>query len=241
MVINTKFKAGDKVRILDGSNIENYCCGWSVGMSKDVGTTHTVKEVLGPHAVTLAGSIYTWDVRGLELVEEEKVENKIILNGVEYTLSAELAEKLMAEVTEQKVQRDLKSPLEREEYDTYYYITPFGHVSIDTDDKLRTDDDKYNVANYCRDKGLMEQRALHETLNRMLWRYSEMHGGDNPWDGSNHHYYIYRISDSGGLCVTYSDAFHTEGVVYFKEERIAINAIIEVVEPFMAEHPEFVW
>ncbi len=168
------------------------------------------------------------------------MENKIILNGEEYTLSDELAEKLMAEVTEQKAQKDLKSPFERETYDAYCFITSYGTVNYDTDDKISTDDDKYNVGNYCRDKGLMEQRALHETLNRLLWRYSEMHGGDNPWDGSSH-YYIYRRSDSGLYDVNLNDCYRVEGVVYFKEEYIALNAITEVVEPFMEAHPEFVW
>ena len=123
MVINKTLKQGDKVRILDGSGIKDYWCGWAADMSKYVGDTYIVKGFNGPRGILLEGNIFTWDVRGLELVEEAKMENKIILNGVEYTMSAELAEKLMAEVTEQKAQRDLKSPFEREDFDTYYFIT----------------------------------------------------------------------------------------------------------------------
>ena len=241
MVSSKPLKQGDKVRILDGSGIKGYCCGWVAEMSKYVGNTYTVREVLGSRRVLLEDNIFTWDVRGLELVEEAKMENKIILDGVEYTLSAELAEKLMAEVTEQKAQKDLKSPFERETYDAYCFITSFGTVNYDTDDRISTDDGKYNVGNYCRDKGLMEQRALHETLNRLLWRYSETHGGDNPWDmGGQIHYHIRRWRDCD-FKVSYCEDGKTNGVVYFNSRDVAEAAIDEVVKPFMEAHPEFVW
>ena len=102
---------------------------------------------------------------------------------------------------------------------------------------------RFNTANYCRDKAIMEQRALHETLNRLLWRYSETHGGENAWDSQNiqAHFYIYLDTQNSVLYVSYNDAYHVEGVVYFEEEYIAENAITEVVKPFMAAHPEFVW
>lgn len=167
--------------------------------------------------------------------------NKIIIDGKEYELSYDLAKMLKAEVAEQeKAKGDLKSPFEREEDDTYYFITASGNVSYDTDDKLSTDDDKYNVANYCRDRGMMEQRALHETLNRLLWRYSETHGGDAPWDGSQAHFYIYwEIDPKFCTCMTYR--YKEQGTVYFREVATAQAAIDEVVKPFMAAHPEFVW
>lgn len=171
------------------------------------------------------------------------MENKIILDGVEYNLSEELAEMLKAEVVEQKAQRDLKSPFEREDSDTFYFITTCGHVNYDTDDMLRADDEKYNVGNYCRDRATMEQRALHETLDRLLWRYSETHGGENVWNSQNlqSHYYIYLDTINSVLYVSYNDAHRVEGVVYFKDEDTAEAAIEEVVKPFMSEHPEFVW
>lgn len=162
--------------------------------------------------------------------------NKIILDGKEYELSDELAEKIKAEVAEQeKAKRDLKSPFYREQDYTYYFITPSGRVSYDTDDKFSPDDDKYNVANYCHDRGMMEQRALHETLNRLLWRYSEEHGGGEKRGG----YFIYRSNMEDmrvGHC-TYA----TCGDVYFRKKEVAQAAIEEVVKPFMEAHPEFVW
>lgn len=170
--------------------------------------------------------------------------NKIIIDGKEYELSAELVEKIKAEVALQEMARQMaENPFERMRSDDYRFITAEGCVCTGCETGTIADDERYSVANYCRDKGLMEQRALHETLNRLLWRYSEEHGGENAWDSQNlqAHYYIYLDTQNSVLYVSYNDVYHVEGVVYFQEEYIAENAITEVVEPFMAAHPEFVW
>ena len=170
--------------------------------------------------------------------------NKIIIEGKEYELSAELVEKIKAEVALQEIERKIADgPFARMRSDDYYFITAEGCVCTGCETGMIADDERYEAANYCRDKGLMEQRALHETLNRLLWRYSEEHGGDNPWDSQNiqAHYYIYLDTQNSVLYVSYNDVYHVEGVVYFKEEYIAENAITEVVKPFMEAHPEFVW
>lgn len=71
------FQPGDKVRILDGSKIPDYCSGWTSMMSKYVGRVTFVQNVNqevfivpGGYEVTLSGNIFTWDARGLELVTE---------------------------------------------------------------------------------------------------------------------------------------------------------------------------
>jgi hypothetical protein len=168
--------------------------------------------------------------------------NKIMIDGKEYELSAELVEKIKAEVAEQERQ-DKKNLFERKRGSQYYYTTSSWSVCEDVDTSTMTDDGRYQAANYCCDRGLMKQRALHEMLNRLLWRYSETHGGENAWDSQNiqAHYYIYLDTKNSVLYVSYNDVYHVEGVVYFKEEYIAENAITEVVKPFMAAHPEFVW
>lgn len=166
--------------------------------------------------------------------------NKIIIDGKEYELSAELVEKIKAEVA---AQEKADNPFARKR-DDYHYIGSDGTVITTFDaGNNRSDNGRYQAANYCRDRGMMEQRALHETLNRLLWMYSEEHGGENAWDSQNiqAHYYIYLDTQNSVLYVSYNDAYHVEGVVYFKEEYIAENAITEVVKPFMAAHPEFVW
>lgn len=69
-----KFKLGDKVRILDGSNIEGYTQGWTSGMALHVGEIYKIKDVDtllyndGRYAYKLENVPYWWDERGLELV-----------------------------------------------------------------------------------------------------------------------------------------------------------------------------
>ena len=76
--ITGKFKVGDKVRIMDGSKIENYTGNWSVGiagMNEHIGEEHTIESV----SSNKDGMIYyilsdippfIWDERGLEKVKK---------------------------------------------------------------------------------------------------------------------------------------------------------------------------
>ena len=72
-----KFKVGDKVRILDGSNIEDYRGGFTPGMKNHVGEVLTVQKVSihegRPVGYRLDNSIFMWDERGLELVKPETI------------------------------------------------------------------------------------------------------------------------------------------------------------------------
>jgi len=79
-----KFKVGDKVKILDGSKIENYTGGWSLcGMQDDVGKIVTIKEVekkddgrVGYHMNEV---LCVWDERGLELVTKTEDKETIVI------------------------------------------------------------------------------------------------------------------------------------------------------------------
>lgn len=67
----TKFKVGDKVKILDGSKIKNYFGGWLPGrMGKHVGEVYTVESV-SEHSCSLKGIAWVWGIRGLELIKEK--------------------------------------------------------------------------------------------------------------------------------------------------------------------------
>lgn len=73
-----KFKVGDKVRVLDGSNIGNYTGGWVDGMNEYVGKVATIKRVdpnylNGKVGYYLPEFGYTFDERGLELAEPETI------------------------------------------------------------------------------------------------------------------------------------------------------------------------
>lgn len=164
--------------------------------------------------------------------------NKIVIDGKEYELSDDLVVQIKAEVALQEMARQMsENPFERMRSEDYYFITTAGRVFAGCETRTIADDERYEVANYCRDKGLMEQRALHETLNRLLWRYSEMRGDQ-------------MIAKQHAICSAWDDdEFYTlfcvsgkqQGTIYFSSRDVAVAAIEEVVKPFMAAHPEFVW
>lgn len=66
-----KFKVGDKVRVLDGSKIENYFGGWI--MDEYVGSVQTIRNLIKKRDIVvyqLKNNRFYWDERGLELVNE---------------------------------------------------------------------------------------------------------------------------------------------------------------------------
>lgn len=76
--METKFNIGDKVKILDGSNIPNYLGEWNLVMSMAIGMTATVNSVMacsdGRVGYFLDGLVPLFDERGLEKVEEKAPE-----------------------------------------------------------------------------------------------------------------------------------------------------------------------
>ena len=84
-----KFKIGDKVRVLDGSNIRNYTGGWYEHMNKYVGKVSTIVGVYtlqdGRTSYALEPFIMRFDERGLELAKDEgKFKVGDIVIGNEY-------------------------------------------------------------------------------------------------------------------------------------------------------------
>lgn len=174
------------------------------------------------------------------------MENYLMLDGKKYELSPELVNALRPAVAEP----EKKNPFERCKGSKYYHIDNRGNV-VDVFAELHDnmDDALFAVANYCTDKSLMEQRAMHETLNRLLWRYSEEHGGDKltwAYDGRwtpNYHYFIAMefVSGKGIVSTKSNDSNKAHGVVYFRDKATAESAIEEIVKPFIESHPDFVW
>lgn len=167
------------------------------------------------------------------------MDNYLMLDGKKYELSPELANALLSCV---EPEPEKKNPFERKNNEIFFYIGHNGFVRQTFEKAYVEDNEKYAVANYCTDKSLMEQRAMHETLNRLLWRYSEEHGGDPKWNGENDHWLI---SAPHG-CYKDEDIIHFSatkpfGAVFFKDKDTAWSAIEEIVKPFLAAHPDFVW
>lgn len=75
-----KFKVGDKVRILDGSNIEDYEGAWVNSMKKYINSVHAIgmiDEKTSTKPRYLMKDIpWVWDERGLELVTKREPKHK---------------------------------------------------------------------------------------------------------------------------------------------------------------------
>ena len=135
------------------------------------------------------------------------------------------------------------SPFDRVEIkDNYYLINSCGELESVRDYYWNSDKKRYDVANYCTDKSLMQQRALHETLNRLLWRFSMENDGDKIcWNKSSNNWCLFMNESSKRVEVTYNTYMKFECSVYFYTKEIAEKAIKEVVEPFMEKHPDLIW
>ena len=164
------------------------------------------------------------------------MKNYICINGKKAELTEEQMKALGIEVSK-------ANPFERKIGEYYYIIKPHGEVVCGVEDDHTVDNALYNVANYCTDKAIMEQRALHETLNRLLWRYSMEHDGDKiDWENDDNNKwcicYNYKRNCFG---VDYDIMYNVLTTVYFYNREIAEAAIEEIIEPFIEAHPEFKW
>lgn len=167
------------------------------------------------------------------------MENYIMLEGKKIPLTDEQIEMLRGTKEPEEVK---KSPFERVYDRGYYFIQYDGTVEYDFDKGDMGDEYCLAVANYCTDKKMMEQRALHETLNRLLWRFSMENGeGENKWDCEHSHWVIKYVHDSGVFCTSWTTVVHQAGAIYFSTDELACRAIEEIIKPFMKDHPEFVW
>ena len=156
------------------------------------------------------------------------MDNYLMLNGKRIALTPEQYEEICKSI----VAPEEKNCFERAKIQkAYYCMTNKGNVAQLYDLYDRDDNSRYDVANYCTDKAKMEQRAMWETLSRLLWRFSEQNGG------------------KGNVCIanTRNGRFRCMVGEYsyleptFINEKVAEAAITEIVEPFIAAHPDFVW
>ena len=152
------------------------------------------------------------------------MENYICINGKK----AELTEEQMRALG---IEPPKRSPFDRIVDEKYYFINTHGIVYPTKDCFTAADNSLFERANYCTDKTIMEQRAIWETLSRLLWRFSEQNGGRGMFSIAN--------KGNGNFCSIIENFRYLEPT--FKTSDVAKRAIKEIVEPFMAEHPNFVW
>ena len=168
------------------------------------------------------------------------MDNYICIDGVKVLLNDSQISELRAIFEKREAEKN--SPFKRQKYgDDYYYISSNGKVGIITDFTYDSDLARYDNANYCADEELLKQRALEEILARRLWRYSMEHGGDKlDWSNSQQvKYGIYYNTENGLFYTTSNTTCQTTNTIYFIDRETALNAIKEVVEPFMKEYPGF--
>ena len=161
--------------------------------------------------------------------------NYIVINGKRAELTEEQMKVLGIEVK--------KNPFDRVSGDDkYYYTIVSGDVLRHVDINDKTDRRLYNAINYFNDKPFAEQVALHQLLYRKLLKFSYDNGYEDTeeWNGGNEHWAIRYNSYRNEFRLYYQDGYKAHEV-YFSSEEGAKRAIKEVVEPFMKEHPEFVW
>lgn len=161
------------------------------------------------------------------------MENYIMLNGKRIDLTAEQIETLVG--------KKEKDPFERAEHNcAYCFIDTDGKVEWEDDVNTSYDVERYEAGNYCTDKELFDQRALHKVLDDLLFRYSMQHGGR---DGEERLKWM--ISYNGDINPYFGTRcqhnFSTLGTARFINEEAAKAAIEEIVKPFMEKHPEFRW
>lgn len=127
-------------------------------------------------------------------------------------------------------------------FEDYYSVEKNNEVYAYMDTGSSVDNQLYDAANYFNDKSFAKQVSLHQFLYRKLLKFAY----DNEckdtaeWDGVNKHYCITYNTEFDKVDVTH--CFDSKfSVVYFSSEEATKRAIKEVVEPFMKEHPEFVW
>lgn len=170
-------------------------------------------------------------------------DNYAVINGKRVELTDEQVEALGIEV---KTKR--KNPFEEvNRFEDYYFVEKNNevHAYMKTDSSV--DNQMYTSANYFNDKAFAEQVALHQLLYRKLLKFSYDNECEDTaeWNGYNYHFYIRCEYDDGGD----KSAWEVAGTVmnrsvnevYFSKESVARRAIHDVVEPFIKEHPNFVW
>jgi len=161
-------------------------------------------------------------------------ENYLMINGKRVDLTDEQIEKLGF--------NPRKDRFEYTKRGEYYCVTAWGNVRHQDGRDVAFSEECYSSANYCTDEQLMQQRAYYETLSRLLWRLSMQNDGDKiDWeDMEQTKYYVYYDNRYKTFEVSgyhYSQPLMT----VFYSENIAKRAIDEIIEPFMKEHPDFVW
>ena len=161
-------------------------------------------------------------------------DNYAVINGKKIELTEEHLKTLGGETQ--------KNPFKRVAAEEYYYCESVKGIERFQDRRDSFDNNAYSKSNYFNVKEFAKQIALHQLLYRKLLRFAYDNGFEDTakWDGVNPHWHII-YNKVNNVFITMKKLASKDFTVYFSSEEGADHAIHEVVEPFMKEHPEFVW
>ncbi len=164
-------------------------------------------------------------------------ENYIVINGKKTELTEEQLKQLGIEPEKKR-----KNPFDRVPADEIYFAAAVETAQVFCEQGDFNDDKLFASVNYFNDEAFANQVALHQLLYRKLLKFAYDNECEDTaeWDGDAIHYVILYDSTRGIFVV---DGYFTLKAtdVYFSTKEAAERAIKEVVEPFMEEHPDFVW
>lgn len=165
-------------------------------------------------------------------------ENYLVINGKK----AELTEKQLKALGI-KVKKNPFAKVGKME--RYMFIDADGSVTSATGDGIGFGNKLYSVTNYFNDEYFANQIALQQLLYRKLLKfaydnYDNECEGMAEWNGENCHWSIDYVCTTKDFIVSAHYDCKSQDV-YFSSDEVASRAIKEVVEPFIKEHPEFVW
>lgn len=160
--------------------------------------------------------------------------NYAIINGIRVELTDEQVKTLGFK---------RNNPFERvEKYTECYCINASNIVESSLDTRDVIDNNRYKSCNYFNDKDFANQVALRQLLYRKLLKFAYDNNceDDKPWDCESKHYRVY-YSHAHKIFKTEVNFEGQHPGAYFSSEEAAKRAIKEVIEPFLKEHPDFVW
>lgn len=162
-------------------------------------------------------------------------EIKLTIDGKEVPLTEEQLKALGIETAKNPFERVAKG-------DAYCFINMFGEVDGYTEQDDGEDDALFKCCNYFNDDSVAQQVALHQLLYRMLLKFAYDNGSEDTaeWNGANKHWFVRWSCDTGNFII-FNEYYYKGQEVYFSSDEAAKRAGREVVEPFMKEHPDFVW
>ena len=165
-------------------------------------------------------------------------EIKLTIDGKEVQLTDEQM-RLLGIVLEEKK----KNPFDRvAKGDAYCFINMFGEVDGYTEQDDGEDNALSKCCNYFNDDSVAQQVALHQMLYRKLLKFAYENGFEDTaeWDGFNKHWAIIYHYENNMMTTDWVKVVKNY-TVYFSSADGAKRTIKEVIEPFMEEHPDFVW